>query len=84
MKRFKKDTTITDFVYSKDLSFDEIGMLNSLLIKSDEELSNCNLYSISNDSKRDIIVTFNSLKHKRYIIYNELDETYYIYATPQG
>ena len=83
MKLFKKDTTITDFVYSKDLSFDEIGMLNSLLSKSDDELNNYNLYSISNDSKRDIIITFNSLKHKRYIVYNELDETYYIYATPQ-
>lgn len=83
MKRFKKNTTITDFVYSRDLSLDEIGMFNSLLIKSDEELSNCNLYSISNDSKRDIIVTFNRLKHKKYIVYNELDETYYVYATPQ-
>lgn len=83
MRLCKKDN-IDNYVYSKDLSLDAIGLLNSLLIRSNDELEDINLYSISDDKVINIVKTFRELKHKKYIIYNESDETYYIYATPQN
>lgn len=83
MKLYKKDRTVAS-VCPKELSMAEIGMLNSLLNYSNEELNNFNLYSISNDSRKDTILTFNKLKSKKYIVFNKDDETYYIYSSSQN
>lgn len=68
----------------KDLSINAIGMLNSLLVSSNEELSNIDLYSLSNDSRKDVALAFRELRKKKYIIYSSLDDTYYIYVSPQN
>ena len=67
MKLFKKETT-NDYVLPKDLSVSAIGMLNSLLVKSNEELANIDLYSLSNDSRKDVVLAFIELRKKKYII----------------
>ena len=54
MKLLKKQTT-NEYVIPKDLSVSAIGMLNSLLVKSNDELENVDLYSLSNDSRKDDI-----------------------------
>ena len=82
MKLFKKETT-NDYVLPKDLSVSAIGMLNSLLVKSNEELANIDLYSLSNDSRKDVALAFRELRKKKYIIYSSLDDIYYIYISPQ-
>ncbi len=82
MKLFKKETT-NDYVLPKDLSVSAIGMLNSLLVKSNEELANIDLYSLSNDSRKDVVLAFRELRKKKYIIYSSLDDIYYIYISPQ-
>ena len=82
MKLFKKETT-NDYVLPKDLSVSAIGMLNSLLVKSNEELANIDLYSLSNDSRNDVVLAFRELRKKKYIIYSSLDDIYYIYISPQ-
>ena len=82
MKLFKKETT-DDYVLPKDLSVSAIGMLNSLLVKSNEELANIDLYSLSNDSRKDVALAFRELRKKKYIIYSSLDDIYYIYISPQ-
>ena len=82
MKLFKKETT-DDYVLPKDLSVSAIGMLNTLLVKSNEELANIDLYSLSNDSRKVVVLAFRELRKKKYIIYNFLDNTYYIYVSPQ-
>lgn len=82
MKLFKKETT-NDYVLPKDLSVSAIGMLNSLLVKSNEELANIDLYSLSNDSRKDVVLAFIELRKKKYIIYSSLDDIYYIYISPQ-
>ena len=82
MKLFKKEST-NDYVIPKDLSVGAIGMLNSLLVRSNNELANINLYSLSNDSRKDVALAFRELRKKKYIIYNSLDDTYYIYVSPQ-
>lgn len=82
MKLFKKETT-DDYVLPKDLSVSAIGMLNTLLVKSNEELANIDLYSLSNDSRKDIALAFRELRKKKYITYSSLDDTYYIYVSPQ-
>ena len=82
MKLFKKETT-NDYVLPKDLSVSAIGMLNTLLVKSNEELANIDLYSLSNDSRRDVVLAFRELRKKKYIIYSSLDDIYYIYISPQ-
>ena len=51
MKLFKKETT-NDYVLPKDLSVSAIGMLNTLLVRTNEELANIDLYSLSNDRKK--------------------------------
>ncbi len=82
MKLFKKQTT-DDYVIPKDLSVSAIGMLNSLLIRSNNELANIDLYSLSNDSRKEVALAFRELRKKKYIIYSSLDDTYYIYVSPQ-
>ena len=82
MRLFKKETT-NDYVLPKDLSVSAIGMLNSLLVKSNEELENIDLYSLSNDSRKDVVLAFRELRKKKYIIYSSLDDIYYIYISPQ-
>lgn len=82
MRLFKKDTT-NDYVMPKDLSVSAIGMLNSLLVRSNDKLENIDLYSLSNDSRKDVALAFRELRKKKYIIYSSLDDIYYIYISPQ-
>ena len=82
MKLFKKETT-DNYVIPKDLSVSAIGMLNSLLVRSNDELENIDLYSLSNDSRKDVALAFRELRKKKYIIYSSLDDIYYIYISPQ-
>lgn len=82
MRLFKKDTT-NDYVLPKDLSVSAIGMLNSLLVRSNDGLENIDLYSLSNDSRKDVVLAFRELRKKKYIIYSSLDDIYYIYISPQ-
>jgi len=83
MRLLKKDTT-NDYVMPKDLSVSAIGMLNSLLVRSNEELANIDLYSLSNGSRKDVVLAFRELRKKKYIIYSSLDDIYYIYISPQN
>ena len=82
MRLFKKKTT-SDYVLPKDLSVSAIGMLNSLLVRTNDELENIDLYSLSNDSRKDLVLAFRELRKKKYIIYSSLDDIYYIYISPQ-
>ena len=82
MRLFKKEST-NEYVIPKDLSVSAIGMLNSLLVKSNDELENIDLYSLSNDSRKDVALAFRELRKNKYIIYSSLDDTYYIYVSPQ-
>lgn len=82
MRLFKKEST-NEYVIPKDLSVSSIGMLNSLLVRSNDELENIDLYSLSNDSRKDVALSFRELRKKKYIIYNSLDDTYYVYVSPQ-
>ena len=82
MRLFKKDN-MDDYIIPKDLSISAISMLNSLLVRTNEELENTDLYSLSNDSKKDVALAFRELRKKKYIIYNSLDDMYYIYVSPQ-
>lgn len=82
MKLFKRDN-INDYIIPKDLSIGATGMLNSLLVRTNDELENTDLYSLSNDSRKDVALAFRELRKKKYIIYNSLDDTYYFYVSPQ-
>ena len=82
MKIFKKDN-INDYIIPKDLSIGATGMINSLLVRTNDELENTDLYSLSNDSRKDVALAFRELRKKKYIIYNSLDDTYYVYVSPQ-
>lgn len=82
MRLFKKEST-NEYVIPKDLSVSAIGMLNSLLVRSNDELENIDLYSLSNDIRKDVALSFRELRKKKYIIYNSLDDTYYVYVSPQ-
>lgn len=82
MRLFKKDN-IEEFIIPKNLSIGATGMLNSLLVRTNEELENTDLYSLSNDSRKNVALAFRELRKKKYIIYNALDDTYYIYVSPQ-
>ena len=82
MKLFKKDN-IENYIIPKDLSIGATGMLNSLLVRTNDELENTDLYSLSNDSRKDVALAFRELRKKKYIIYNAIDDTYYIYVSPQ-
>ena len=83
MRLFKKDN-IEEFLIPKDLSIGATGMLNSLLVRTNDELENTDLYSLSNDSRKDVALAFRELSKKKYIIYSSLDDTYYIYVSPQN
>ena len=82
MRLFKKDN-IEEFIIPKDLSIGSTSMLNSLLVRTNDELENTDLYSLSNDSRKDVALAFRELRKKKYIIYNSLDDTYYVYVSPQ-
>ena len=82
MRLVKKDET-DKYVIPKDLSISGIGLLNSLLARSNDELSNIDLYSISNNTRKEIVLTFRELIRKKYIIFSPLDNTYFIYVSPQ-
>ena len=82
MKLFKKDN-IENYIIPKDLSIGATGMLNSLLVRTNDELENTDLYSLSNDSRKDVALAFRELRKIKYIIYNSLDDTYYVYVSPQ-
>ena len=82
MRLFKKDN-INDYIIPKDLSIGATGMLNSLLVRTNDELENTVLYSLSNDSRKDVALAFRELRKKKYIIYNSLDDTYYVFVSPQ-
>ena len=82
MRLFKKDN-IDNYIIPKDLSIGATSMLNSLLVRTNDELENTDLYSISNDSRKDVALAFRELRKKKYTIYNALDDTYYIYVSPQ-
>ena len=82
MRLFKKDN-IEEFIIPKDLSIGATGMLNSLLVRTNDELENTDLYSLSNDSRKDVALAFRELRKKKYIIYNSLDDSYYVYVSPQ-
>ena len=82
MRLFKKDN-IEEFLIPKDLSIGATGMLNSLLVRTNDELENTDLYSLSNDSRKDVALAFRELRKKKYIIYNSLDDTYYVFVSPQ-
>ncbi len=82
MRLFKKDN-IEEFIIPKDLSIGATGMLNSLLVRTNDELENTDLYSLSNDSRKDVALAFRELRKKKYIIYNSLDDTYYVFVSPQ-
>ena len=83
MRLFKKDN-IEEFLIPKDLSIGANAMLNSLLVRTNDELENTDLYSLSNDSRKDVALAFRELRKKKYIIYSSLDDTYYIYVLPQN
>ena len=83
MRLFKKDN-IDNYIIPKDLSIGATGMLNSLLVRTNDELENTDLYSLSNDSRKDVALAFRELRKKKYIIYSSLDDTYYIYVLPQN
>ena len=82
MRLFKKDN-IDDYIIPKDLSIGATSMLNSLLVRTNDELENTDLYSLSSDSRKDVALAFRELRKKKYVIYNALDDTYYIYVLPQ-
>lgn len=82
MRLFKKDN-VNDYIIPKDLSIRATSMLNSLLVRTNDVLENIDLYSITNDSRKDVALAFRELRKKKYIIYNTLDDTYYIYVSPQ-
>ncbi len=82
MRLFKKEN-ITDYVVPKDLSLEATRMLNSILIRPNDELNNIDLYSLSNDSRKDVALAFRELRKKKYIIYGSLDDTYYVYVSPK-
>ena len=82
MRLFKKDN-IDNYIIPKDLSIGATSMLNSLLVRTNEELENTDLYSIINDSRKNVALAFRELRKKKYTIYNSLDDTYYIYVSPQ-
>ena len=43
-------------------------MFKSLLVRSDDELENSDLYCLSNDSRKDVTLAFRELRKKKYII----------------
>lgn len=62
--RLFKNNNMDDYIIPKDLSIGATGMLNSLLVRTNDELENTDLYSLSNDNKKDVY-TFE--KFQKYI-----------------
>ena len=60
MRLFKKDN-IDNYIIPKDLSIGATSMLNSLLIRTNEELENTDLYALNNDSRKDVSLAFREL-----------------------
>lgn len=67
MRLFKKDN-IDNYIIPKDLSIGATGMLNSLLVRTNDELENTDLYSLSNDSRKDVALAFRELRKKIYYL----------------
>ncbi len=67
MRLFKKDN-IDNYIIPKDLSIGATGMLNSLLVRTNDELENTDLYSLSNDSRKDVALAFRELRKKKNIL----------------
>ena len=67
MRLFKKDN-MDDFIISTDLSIGVTGMLNSLLVRTNYELENTDIYSLSNDSRKDVALAFRELKKEIYYL----------------
>ena len=67
MRLFKKDN-INDYIIPKDLSIGATGMLNSLLVRTNDELESTDLYSLSNDSRKDVALAFRELRKKKNIL----------------
>ena len=82
MRLFEKDN-IENYIISKNLSIRATGMLNSLLVRTNDEFGNTDFYSLNNDSRKDVVLAFRELRKKKYIIYNSSDDTYYFYVLPQ-
>ena len=66
MRLFKKDN-IDNYIIPKDLSIGATGMLNSLLVRTNDELENTDLYSLSNDSRKDVALAFRELRKKNIL-----------------
>ncbi len=60
MRLFKKDN-IDNYIIPKDLSIGATGMLNSLLVRTNDELENTYLYALNNDSRKDVALAFRKL-----------------------
>ena len=82
MRLFKKDN-IDNYIIPKDLSIGATGMLNSLLVRTNDELENTDLYSLSQDSRKDVALACREVRKKKDIIDYSLDDTYYIYVSSQ-
>ena len=70
MRLFKKDN-IDNYIIPKDLSIGANAMLNSLLVRTNDELENTDLYSLSNDSRKDVALSFRELRKKKMLIYKK-------------
>ena len=82
MKIVKKQTT-DNYLLPKDLSLNASGLLNLLLVRTNEQLENIYLYSISGKNRKDTALAFRELRKKKYILYSSLDDVYYVYISSQ-
>jgi len=82
--RLAKKEDFKKYKYQDNLTFSANGLLGALLVRSNEELSDFDLYSISNDTRKEIALQFKELRKQKYIIYSSLDDTYYVYNEPQN
>ena len=82
MKLVKKQTT-DNYLLPKDLSLNASGLLNLLLVRTNEQLENIDLYSISEKNRKDTALAFRELRKKKYILYSSLDDVYYVYISSQ-
>ena len=61
MRLFKKDN-IDNYIIPKDLSIWATDMLNSLLVRTNDELENTKLYYLNDDSRKDVALAFRELR----------------------
>lgn len=71
-------------IVSNNLSEKAVDMLNIILNISNDILNDIDLYHITKKSRKEIALSFRELRKKKYIIYSSLDDTYYVYASPQN